>query len=139
MISPAKLHAAFTYLSQNFPVAPLTQSEFSGCCEAVLDSLDPAALPADLLVLVGDLYLTEAPAAGAIPAGAAYRRVASILQASETVPSRDGLFRLRPLGALYRFCPGLFLAATRDPNTSSLSLVLEQCRPPLLACKVNPL
>ena len=54
--------------------------------------------------------------------------MASVLQASETVPSRDGLFRLRPLAALYRFCPGFFLAAARDPNGSPLSMVIEQCR-----------
>ena len=60
-------------------------------------------MPADLVVLaadfLADFHLTEVPAGGAVPAGAAYRRVASILQASETVPSRDGLFRLRPLAA----------------------------------------
>ena len=75
VITPAKLHTAFTYLTQNFPVAPLSQADFFGCCEAVVDSLDPAALPADLLVLAADFHPTEPPA-GAVPAAAVYRRVA---------------------------------------------------------------
>lgn len=62
---PAKLLAAFTYLTQNFPDASLTMVDFYGCCEAVVDSLDPAAIPADLLLLPADLVDTEASDAAA--------------------------------------------------------------------------
>ena len=120
--------AAFNYITQGWNNVPYTEEEFRGSAEALMASLDYTNMPPALMLLPAGLFAVDAPG-GALGGNATlFRRSGTIQQAATPVPLQPGLFRLRPLAALYRLAPGFFLTADRDLPNTPLAQILDTAR-----------
>ena len=105
-------------------VTAMTEEAFRENAEAVVKGIDLNNIPAALLVTAGNTVQLEPPAGGI----AVWRRSATIAHLATAIPQRDDMYRLRPLAALYRLAPGMFVAAERDTAGQAFALIAEQCR-----------
>ena len=124
----AALETAFNFITQNMGGAPFTEEVFHECAEALVSSLDYANMPAELMLTPAKLIATEVPGGALGGQATLFRRSGMIQHLADAVPQRPGLYRLRPLAAMYRFAPGIFLSARRDLAGQPLTLILEQAR-----------
>ena len=128
VVDLAAIDAAFNYITQGWNNVPYTEEEFRGSAEALMASLDYTNMPPALMLLPAGLFAVDAPG-GALGGNATlFRRSGTIQQAATPVPLQPGLFRLRPLAALYRLAPGFFLTADRDLPNTPLAQILDTAR-----------
>ena len=128
VVDLAAIDAAFNYITQGWNNVPYSEEEFRESAEALMANLDHANMPPALMVQPAGLFAVEAPGGAMGGNQTLFRRSGTFQQAAAPVPAQPGLFRLRPLAALYRMAPGYFLTADRDMPNTPLAQILDSAR-----------
>ena len=112
--SPAKLRGLWLHQLANglSSASPMTLQQYAAQSEELTTGLDPANLPAAYMLDAADMFALEPPsAAGLGGAASSWLRSATLAHVAEDVPGHPGLVRLRWLGDLHFYAPGIFLSA----------------------------
>jgi len=128
--SPAKLRALWVQqLADGLTNGiAMTRLEYLDATETITSAVDVTNIPAAYLLTAADLFDTEAPAGALGGAATSWLRSGTFADIAEDVPGEPGLMRLRWLGVLHYYAPGIFHTGTRDLPGQPYRIVLELSR-----------
>ena len=128
--SPAKLLALWQHQVANGldDASPLSIRQYLVESETITTAEDLSNLPAVYLLSAADLFDTEVPAGALGGQGTLWLRSAEFRHVGEDVPHHPGLVRLKWLGMVHYYAPGIFHTATRDLVGQPYRVMLETAR-----------